>query len=59
MGREAVGLSLNPGDVYLNAEGQPTPGVALEPASAKEVAYLILLLAQRLENGKETGIATV
>jgi hypothetical protein len=58
-GRESVGISFSQEDVYLTAEGQPMPGVALQPASAKEVAYLILLLAHRLENGREIGIVAL
>jgi hypothetical protein len=32
-------------------DGEPHPGVVLSPAGAKEIAYVLLLLAQQLENG--------
>jgi len=52
-GRKAVAVILGPGDVFLTAEGNPMSGVALYPATAREVAYRMLYLAQLIENGKD------
>jgi hypothetical protein len=54
-GEPAIALMLGAEDVWLKPpDGDPTPGVALSAAQAREVAYWLLLLAQRLDNGKPT-----
>jgi len=50
-GAPCIGLVLGAQNVFLK-DGSPTPGAALMPAQAREVAYLLLLFAQRLDNGK-------
>ena len=49
-GRPCVAVVLGQGDVFLTLEGDPAPGVALQPGSARQLAYQLLLLAQQLGN---------
>jgi hypothetical protein len=51
-GEPAIALMLGAEDVWLKPDGDPAPGVALSSAQAREIAYWLLLLAQRLDNGK-------
>lgn len=51
-GREAIGLVLSPESMFVTAEGDPYPGVALYVPQAREVAYRLLLFAQEIENGR-------
>jgi hypothetical protein len=51
-GEPAIALVLGAEDVWLKPDGDPTPGVALSAPQAREIAYWLLLLAQRLDNGK-------
>jgi hypothetical protein len=51
-GEPAIALVLGAEDVWLMPDGNPTPGAALSAAQARETAYWLLLLAQRLDNGK-------
>jgi hypothetical protein len=53
-GEPAIALMLGAEDVWLKPDGDPAPGVALSSAQAREIAYWLLLLAQRLDNGKPT-----
>jgi len=50
VGRPCVAVVLGQGDVFLTVEGDPAPGVALQPDSAKQLAYRLLDLAQQLGN---------
>ena len=49
-GRPCVAVVLGQGDVFLTLEGDPAPGVALQPDSAKLLAYRLLHLAEQLGN---------
>lgn len=41
------------------AEGDPSPGIWLSPADAREAAYALLLHAQQIENGCSIGMSLV
>lgn len=51
-GREAIALVLSPESMFISAEGDPYPGVALYLPQARELAYRLLLFAQEIENGR-------
>lgn len=51
-GRAAVALQMAQSAVYLDSEGVPQPGAALQPGEARALAYLLLFHAQSIENTK-------
>lgn len=55
-GREAIGVVLSPESMFVTAEGDPYPGVALYVPQAREVAYRLLLFAQEIENGRPVNL---
>jgi hypothetical protein len=54
-GREAIAVVLLQDAMFVTAEGDPFPGVALYAAQAREIAYRLLLFAQEIENGRPIG----
>jgi hypothetical protein len=51
-GRDSIAVILSPDAMFVTAEGDPYPGVALCAPQAREVAYRLLLFAQEIENGR-------
>jgi hypothetical protein len=51
-GRDAIALVLSQDAMFVSAEGDPFPGVALYAPQAREIAYRLLLFAQEIENGR-------
>ena len=51
-GRDAIAVVLSQDAMFVTAEGDPFPGVALYAAQAREIAYRLLLFAQEIENGR-------
>jgi hypothetical protein len=51
-GRDAIAVALSQEAMFVTAEGDPYPGVALYAPQAREVAYRLLLFAQEIENGR-------
>lgn len=51
-GQPCVAIVLRADSMFTTVEGDPLPGAALTPANARELAYQVLLIAQRIENGK-------
>ena len=51
-GREAIAIVLSQDAMFVTAEGDPFPGVALYAPQAREIAYRLLLFAQEIENGR-------
>jgi hypothetical protein len=51
-GRDAIAVVLSQDAMFVTAEGEPFPGVALYVPQAREVAYRLLLFAQEIENGR-------
>jgi hypothetical protein len=51
-GRDAIAVVLSQNAMYVSAEGDPFPGVALYVPQAREIAYRLLLFAQEIENGR-------
>jgi len=51
-GREAIAVVLSQDAMFVTAEGEPFPGVALYVPQAREIAYRLLLFAQEIENGR-------
>ena len=49
-GRDAIALVLSQDSMFVTAEGDPFPGVALYGPQAREVAYRLLLFAQEIDN---------
>jgi hypothetical protein len=49
-GRDAIALVLSQDAMFVTAEGDPFPGVALYAPQAREIAYRLLLFAQEIEN---------
>jgi len=49
LGAQSVGLVLGPDDVFLTAEGTPTPGIALSPDVAHEVARSLIEAANEIQ----------
>jgi hypothetical protein len=54
-GRDAIALVLSQDAMFVTAEGDPYPGVALYAPQAREVAYRLLLFAQELESKSGAG----
>jgi hypothetical protein len=54
-GREAIALVLSQDAMFVTAEGDPYPGVALYAPQAREIAYRLLLFAQELESKSRAG----
>jgi hypothetical protein len=54
-GREAIAVVLSQDAMFVTAEGDPFPGVALYASQAREIAYRLLLFAQEIENGRPIG----
>ena len=54
-GREAIAVVLSQDAMFVTAEGDPFPGVALYVPQAREIAYRLLLFAQEIENGRPFG----
>jgi hypothetical protein len=54
-GREAIAVVLSQDAMFISAEGDPFPGVALCATQAREFAYRLLLFAQEIENGRPIG----
>jgi hypothetical protein len=54
-GREAIALVLSQDAMFVSAEGDPFPGVALYVPQAREIAQRLLLFAQEIENGRPIG----
>jgi len=42
--------------MFVTAEGDPFPGVALYAPQAREIAYRLLLFAQEIENGRPIAL---
>lgn len=53
-----VCVIIGPADMFATTEGNPMPGVALNVANAREIAYRMLYLCQLIENGKSEPIQT-
>lgn len=51
-GRDAIAVVLSQDAMFVSAEGDPFPGVALYVPQAREIAYRLLLFAQEIENGR-------
>ncbi len=51
-GRDTIALVLSQDAMFITAEGDPFPGVALYAPQAREIAYRLLLFAQEIENGR-------
>jgi hypothetical protein len=51
-GRDAIAVVLSQDAMFVTAEGDPFPGVALYVPQAREIAYRLLLFAQEIENGR-------
>jgi hypothetical protein len=51
-GRQAIAVVLSQDAMFVTAEGDPFPGVALYAPQAREIAYRLLLFAQEIENGR-------
>ena len=54
-GRDAIAVVLSQDAMFVTAEGDPFPGVALFVPQAREIAYRLLLFAQEIENGRPIG----
>ena len=48
-GKDAVGVVLGPGDVFLTTDGTPQSGVALSPGKARLIAQRLLETAEEVE----------
>jgi hypothetical protein len=55
-GHDSIAIVLSPDAMFVTAEGDPYPGVALYVRQAREVAYRLLLFAQEIENGRPIGL---
>jgi hypothetical protein len=55
-GRDAIAVILSQDAIFVSAEGDPFPGVALYAAQAREIAYRLLLFAQEIENGRPVSV---
>ena len=55
-GRDSIAVVLSQDAMFVTAEGDPYPGVALYVPQAREVAYRLLLFAQEIENGCRFGL---
>jgi hypothetical protein len=55
-GRDSIAVVLSPDAMFVTAEGDPYPGVALYVRQAREVAYRLLLFAQEIEKGRPAGL---
>ena len=51
-GRDAIAIVLSQDSMFVDAEGDPFPGVALYAPQAREIAFRLLLFAQEIENGR-------
>ena len=51
-GRDAIAVVLSQDAMFVTAEGDPFPGVALYVPQAREIDYRLLLFAQEIENGR-------
>jgi hypothetical protein len=51
-GHDAIAVVLSQDAMFVSAEGDPFPGVALYVPQAREIAYRLLLFAQEIENGR-------
>jgi hypothetical protein len=51
-GRDSIAVVLSQDSMFVSAEGDPFPGVALYAPQAREIAYRLLLFAQEIENGR-------
>lgn len=51
-GRDSIAVVLSQDAMFVTAEGDPFPGVALYAPQAREIAYRLLLFAQELDNGR-------
>jgi hypothetical protein len=51
-GRDAIAVVLSQDAMFVTAEGDPFPGVALYVPQAREIAHRLLLFAQEIENGR-------
>ena len=51
-GRDAIAIVLSQDSMFVSAEGDPFPGVALYAPQAREIAFRLLLFAQEIENGR-------
>jgi hypothetical protein len=51
-GRDSIAVVLSQDAMFVTAEGDPFPGVALYAPQAREIAYRLLLFAQEIENGR-------
>ena len=54
-GRDAIAVVLSQDAMFVSAEGDPFPGVALYVPQAREIAHRLLLFAQEIENGRPIG----
>jgi hypothetical protein len=54
-GRDSVAVVLSQDAMFVTAEGDPYPGVALYAPQAREIAYRLLMFAQEIENGRPSG----
>ena len=50
-GRPGVAFMIPETTFVTTVDGEPHSGIVLSSAAAKEIAYVLLLLAQQLENG--------
>lgn len=55
-GRDAIAVVLSQDAMFVSAEGDPFPGVALYVPQAREIAYRLLLFAQEIENGRPISL---
>jgi hypothetical protein len=55
-GRDAIAVVLSQDAMFVTAEGDPFPGVALYAPQAREIAYRLLLFAHEMENGRPIGL---
>jgi hypothetical protein len=56
-GNDSIALVLSQNAFFVTAEGDPYPGVALNVAQAREVAFRLLLFAQEIESARLAGTA--
>jgi hypothetical protein len=54
-GRDAIAVVLSQDAMFVSAEGDPFPGVALYVPQAGEIAHRLLLFAQEIENGRSVS----
>ena len=57
-GTPAVGILLSPGAITVDPEGEPCPGLFLEPWMARRVAYMLLLRAEEQDARARSGLNT-